>query len=73
MAFNLIFTNNISSSFFLFFLIIDLYFLIPEIIAKNFNSTTELAMSRGRPTKETKAGNETHPVTAKAKISNCSI
>ena len=38
MVFNLDFvSNNILTLFFLFFLIIDLYFLIPAVIAQDFN------------------------------------
>ena len=56
---------------FLFFLIIDLYFLIPAVIAKNFNPTAELVIPIGIPTKEAKVKIETHPVTAEAKTSKC--
>ena len=65
--------NTISSSFFFFSLLIDFYFLIPEVIAKIFNPTTELAMPIGIPTKEAKVEIETHPVTVEAKISKYSI
>ena len=52
MSFNLAFANNaILSYLFFFFLIIDLYFLIFEIIAQNFNPTAE----RVTLTKEAKA------------------
>ena len=34
--------NTISSCFFFFFLIIDLYFLIPAVIAQTFNHIAEL-------------------------------
>ena len=73
MVFNLVFTSNtILSCFFLFFLISDLYFLIPAVIAHIFNATAELAVPIGRPTKEEKAEMDTHPVTAEVKISKCS-
>ena len=45
MLFNLDFANNtILSYFFFYFLIIDLYFLIPAIIAQTFNPISELAI-----------------------------
>ena len=59
--------------FLLLFLIIDLYFLIPAVIAKVFNLRAELAMHIGIPTKEEKAEIETHSLTAETKISKCSI
>ena len=40
-------SNTILSYFFLFFLIIDLYFLFPTVIAQIFNPTTELAIPIG--------------------------
>ena len=71
---NLAFPNNtILSCFLYFFLIIDLYFLIPAVIAQIFNSTAELAIPTGIPTNKAKAEIETHPVTVEAKISKCSI
>ena len=57
--------------FFLFFLIIDLYFLIPAVIAQIFNPTAELVIPIG--TKEAKAEMETHPVIVEAKIRKCAI
>ena len=64
----LIFTSNTTlSSFFLFFFIIDLYFLIPAAMAQIFNPPTELAIPTGMPTKEAKAEIETHPVLKKLK------
>ena len=54
MLFNLDFANdNILSCF--VFLIIDLYLLIPAIIANIFDSITELVIPLGIPTKEAKA------------------
>ena len=74
MLFNFIFTNNATFLFFFFSsLIIDLYFFILAAIAQTFNSTAELAVPIRIPTKEAKAEIETHPVTAEAKISKCSI
>ena len=52
---------------FLFFLIIDLYFLISAVIAQIFIPTAEIAISNGIPTKEAKAEIGTHPLTVKAK------
>ena len=54
--------------FFLFFLIIDLGFLIPAVIVQIFNSTAELTTPKRIPAKEAKAEIETHLVTAEAKI-----
>ena len=46
MLFNLDFANNIILSFlFFFFLIIDLCFLIPEVITRTFYSIEELVIS----------------------------
>ena len=64
--------NNIILSCF-FFLIIDLYFLIPAAIAQNFNPITELVIPIGIPIKEEKAVIEIHPVIVEAKIRKCSI
>ena len=50
--------NTILPCFFFFFLIIDLYFLIPAIIAQIFNPIAELAIPTGIP------------VTAEAKVFN---
>ena len=58
---------------FFFFLIIDIYFLIPAVIAQIFNPTAELIMLIGLPAAEAKAKIKIHPVTAEAKISKCSI
>ena len=41
--------------FFLFFLIIDLYFLFPAVIAQIFNPIAKLVIPTGIPTKEKKA------------------
>ena len=70
--FNLVSADNILPCFF-FFLIIDLYFLIPAVIAKIFNDIAELEILIGTSTKETKAEMETHQVTVEAKIRKCSI
>ena len=75
MLFNLDFANNtILSRFFLFFLIIDLYFLNAVIITQIFNPIVELAIPIGILTKEAKAQIEIqHPVIAEIAISKCSI
>ena len=74
MLFNLDFASNtILSCFFFFFLIIDLYFLIPTVIAQIFNLIEELVIPIGIPTKEAKAEIETHPVIVQAKTRKCSI
>ena len=65
MLFNLLFAYNpILSCFFFSFIIIDLYFLIPAIIAEIFIPIAELIVPVGIPTKETKAEIKTHLVTA---------
>ena len=70
LLFNLDFASNtISSSFFIFFLIIDLCFLIPAVIVQIFDPIAELLL-------ETKKGNvemEARPVIVKPKIRNFSI
>ena len=67
MVFNLEFANNtILSRFFFIFLIIDLYFLVPAVIA-------EIVISIGVPSKEAKAEIEIHRVIAEAKIRKCLI
>ena len=58
---------------FLFFLLIDLCFLITAVISKKFIPTAELAVAAGVSTKEAKPEIETHPVTVEAKISKWSV
>ena len=53
---------------FFFFVMIDLYFLIPVVIAQNFNHTAELVMATGTPTNEANAKTEIEPLTAEMKI-----
>ena len=61
MLFNLDFANNtILSCFFLFFLIIELYFLIAAVITRIFNIVAELVIAIGTPTIEAKAKMEKH-------------
>ena len=66
-------SNNVLSWFFLFFLIIDLYFLIPAVIKQIFYPIAELVIAIRIPTKEAKAGMETHPVILEIAISELSI
>ena len=76
MLFNSDFANNtILSCFFFFFLIINICFLIPAVIAQIFNPIAELVIPIGIPNKEPKAEIkiEIHLLTAEAKIRKCSI
>ena len=60
-------------SFFVIFLIIDLYFLITAVIAQVFILAVELAIPTGILIKAANAKMETCPVTVETKISKCSI
>ena len=72
--FNLDFANNtILSCFFFFFLITDLHFLIPAVIAQILNPIAELVIPTGTPSEEAKAEVEIHPVIVEAKKRKCSI
>ena len=74
LLFNLVFAKNtILSCFFLFFLIIELQFLIPAVTAQTFYPITELAVPIGIPTNEAKAETETHRVIKGTKISDHSM
>ena len=74
MLFNLDFASNtILKCFFFFFLIFDLYFLIPVVITQISSPTTELVIPIGIPTKGAKVEMEVHPVTLETQISKCSI
>ena len=66
-------SNTILICFFLFFLFIDLYFLIPVVIIKIFNPIAELVIPIGILTKEAKAEMEGQPVLVEIQISECSI
>ena len=55
------------------FLIVDLYVLIPAVIAHIFNPITELVIPIGIPTKEAKEDMKTHPVIIECKIRKFSI
>ena len=60
-VFNLVFVSNtILLRFFLFFLMIDLYFLIPVFIAQIFNPAAELVIPTGTPTNEAKTEIKKH-------------
>ena len=68
--FNLDFANdNNLLGFFFFFLVIDLYFLVPAFVTQIFNPVEELLLSIRATTKEAKAEMGTHPVTIKTNIS----
>ena len=72
--FDLDFANNtILSWFFFIFLINDLGFLIPAIIANKYNILVELVIPIRIPIKEVKAEIKRHAVIAEAKIRKCSI
>ena len=58
---------------FSFFLIIDLYFLIPAVTIQIFNPTAELVIPTRITTKEAKAEMKIHAVTVETKISKYSI
>ena len=63
---NFVFASNTSlSCFFLFFLVIDLYFLIPAVIPQIIIPTAKLSIPTLTPTDEAKAEVETQPLTAK--------
>ena len=53
--------------FFLLFLIIDLFFLIPQVTTKNFILTAELAKPRETPNNETNAKSEIQTLTGETK------
>ena len=74
MLFNLDFSNNaILMCFFFFLLIIDLYFLIPAVIAQIFNPIAKLVTPLEIPIKEAKSEIEIHQVIEEAKIRKCSL
>ena len=55
MIFSFSFANNTTLSYlFLLFLIIDFYYLIPQVISQTFNPTAELAVPKGIPTNDQK-------------------
>ena len=50
---------------------IDIYILIPAVIAKIFNPVAELVIRIGIPSQEAKVELEIHPVIVEAKIRKC--
>ena len=74
MLFNLDFAyNTILCCLFLFFLIIDLYFLITAVIAPIFKPFAKLVPPTGIGTKPVKVGMETYLVIVDPEIRKCSI
>ena len=74
MLFDLDFANNnILSTFFLIFLIVDLCLLIPAVVTQIFNPIVELAIPLGIQAKEAKAEMETHPVIVEITVTEWSI
>ena len=74
MLFNLDFASNtISAYLFFFFLIIDLYFLIPAAIAQIFNSIAELLIPMEAAITEAKGETEIHSAIVEAKKRKCSV
>ena len=76
MVFNLVFSKNTISSYFIFFLFLNYWLMLLlflEVIVQFFNPTAKFAMVSGKPAKEAKSKSETHPVTAEAEISKRSI
>ena len=59
MLFDADFANNILLYFFLFFLFIDLNYLVPAVITKHFNPIAETLIAIGIPPKEAKTEMET--------------
>ena len=59
--------------FIFFFLIIDLYFLIPPVIAQIFNLIAELVIPMELPIKQAKAETEIQAVIVEAKIRKYSM
>ena len=51
---------------------IELYFLIPAVIAQLFNPTAELVMSTAMASNEVNSEIETHPLIAETKPRKCS-
>ena len=59
--------------FLLLFLTIDLYVLVPAVIAQVFNPTAELVTTIGISPKEAKVAIEIHTVIVEAKRRKCSV
>ena len=60
---------TILSCVFLFFLIVELCFLTPEVVTQTFNPIAELVIPIEIPTKEAKVETETHLVIVEITIS----
>ena len=74
MLFSLDFHNNTMLSWlFFFFLVIDVYFLIPAAIEQIFNPITELVIPVRIPSKDVKADIDIQPVIVEAKVGKRSI
>ena len=58
---------------FIFFIIIDLYFLVLAVIAQNLNPISAIAIPIGIPIKEVKTKIEIHSVIVETKIRNYSV
>ena len=57
---------------FLFFLIFDLYFLIPAVTAQSFIPTAELVISTGTKANEANAEIKTQIVIVETRVNKCS-
>ena len=66
-------SNTVLSCIIFFFLIIDLYFLIPAAIAQIFNPIAEPVIPTRIPWKEVKSEIAIHPGISEAKMRKCSI
>ena len=64
--------STILSCFFLFFFIIDLYFLVPAMNAQILIPIAELVVPTGTQTNEANADTEAQGVIFEARISKCS-
>ena len=72
-VFNLSFSNNtILSCFFFFFFMIDLYFLIPAMVAQIFNPIAEIVIPTGTQTNDANAEIKTQLVIVEDRISKFS-
>ena len=65
-SFKTSFPNNTILSYFFFFFIIDLYFLIPAVIAQSLIPTAKLVIPTGAQTNEANAEIETQLVIVEA-------
>ena len=65
-------SDTISLCFFFFFLIIDLHYFIPGVIAQSFSPTAELVIPTSTQTNKANTEIERQPVTVETKISKFS-